>query len=523
MEVKHADKCIGLGLYATKSYKTGSVILEESPLWTSIPNSKESLILLRSQFSGIQPDDPKASIESPLYDISFQASDIDSNLWNEARSMLTNAAMLCVKPPPPSDKTRLLNLYYPKNDPNEYEADLIKLSQKVLDIASKQASSDSILSKFLKESPQDLSAVMLICRCNSFKGGLIYERMSRINHSCDFNAVISTEASTLGRIDRCNSDLQIVKAAADINIGDEICISYLGSFTYTGYKMRSERLIKDKFFICNCIRCHRECRAAGTNGMKYDVASGIPCPNCHVRIGRYLDEDDQYDDDGTITYCYPVHHQDGAEYHCSTCGIVDIDDSILEVMHKTIEKASCHLEEGFALQKGMGIDDDEDERNTLLEMTERLSALSRSVLGNQHWTTNLLLLILLGRKLSLLHAAMLCGADEDDKIDTIEIAECIDSLQRIWKYVENLKLKSHAGHLLGNVTIGVSRVLIGMKDLKSMKYGAEWATKVNEGYFACGFEGESSAKVVETLISAWKRQASSVNDDEDQPSKKLKI
>lgn len=523
MEVKQADECTGLGLYATKSYKTGDVILEESPLWTSIPNSKESLILLRSQFSGIQSDDPKASLETPLYDISFHNSDIDSNLCNEARAMLTNAAMFCVKPPSPSDKTKLLHLYYPKNNLNAYEAGLIQLSQKVLDVAIKQANSDSALAGLLKESPQDLSAIMLICRCNSFKGGFIYEKMSRMNHSCDFNTVIRTEASTFGGVDHCDSGLQVMKASADINVGDEICISYLGSFTYAGHKMRRDRLIKDKFFVCNCIRCQREHGEVGSGGKQYDVASGIPCPKCHVRIGRYLDEDDQYDDDGTITYCYPVYQQDCAEYHCLKCGKVDIDDSLLQAMDKTIEKASCHLDEGFTSQKGMEIDDDEDERNTLLEMTERLSALSRSVLGNQHWMTNLLLLILLGRKLSLLHAAMLCSTDEDDGIDSVEIAECIDSLQRIWKYVENLKLRSHAGHLLGNVTVGVSRVLIGMNDLKSMKYGAEWATKVNEGYFACGFEGESSAKVVETLINAWKRKVTCENDDEEQPNKKIKI
>lgn len=522
MEVKQAHGCTGLGLYATKSYKAGDVILEESPLWTSLPDSKESLIVLRSQFSTIQSDDPKASLESPLYDFEFRSSDIDPNRWNEARSMLTSAAMFCVKPPPSSSKAQLLDLYYPQNNPNVYEADLIKLSEQILDVVNKHASSDSILAKTVKERPHELSAIMLICRCNSFKGGFIYQQMSRINHSCDFNAVISTEVSNLGGLDRRDSDVQIVKAASDINVGDAICISYLGSFTYAGYNMRRDRLIKDKFFVCNCIRCQRECGEAGTEGQHYDVASGIPCPKCHVRIGRYLEEDDQYDDEGTINYCYPVYQQKGTVYYCTACGKVDMDHSLLQAMDKTIEKALCHLDEGFTSQKGMEIDDDEEERNTLLEMTERLSALSRSVLGNHHWVTNLLLLILLGRKLSLLHAAMLCGTEEDADIDRVEIAECIDSLQRIWKYVENLKLNSHTGHLLGNVTIGVSRVLIGMGDLKSMKYGSEWATKVHKGYFSCGFEGDGPAKVVETLINAWKRN-SIKNDDDTQPNKKMKI
>eukprot|EP01083_Nonionella_stella_P037956 103417_1 len=65
-----------------------------------------------------------------------------------------------------------------------------------------------------------------------------------------------------------------------------------------------------------------------------------------------------------------------------------------------------HLDQG--LSKSSEIDDDEGERDAMLEMTERLACLSTSVLGSKHYLTNLLSCVMLGRKLSALNAAILC-------------------------------------------------------------------------------------------------------------------
>ena len=321
-------------------------------------------------------------------------------------------------------------------------------------------------------------------------------------------------------------------------------ISYLGSLTYAHHQIRNQRLIRDKFFSCSCSRCQSD-RSQG------DPAAAVPCPNCHKRVGRYLDEDVQYDDGENgfkVHYCKPRRKKDGNEdvYDCPNCGDVDITDGLKKAMDTGIQRSMDHLEEG--LQGSLrangfemdGIDDDgggRAEREVLLDMTERLACLSGSVLGAKHWTSNLLTFVMLGRKLSSLHAVMLCrstaekGGDsnDDNESDDIsaEVAECIDSLEKLYSYVDLLKLKSHPGHLLGNLTIGVARVLVAFGDVKSMKFGSEWSSKVDEDYFRLGFEGKGMVKVVEMLVDAWKRKSKDVGkesgDEDGRHMKKRKI
>jgi len=54
--------------------------------------------------------------------------------------------------------------------------------------------------------------------------------------------------------------------------------------------------------------------------------------------------------------------------------------------------------------------------------------------------------------------------------------------------------------LVGNVCVGVARVLVGFSDVKSIQYGSSFAEKVYDDYFKLGFEGEGMEKVVQTLI-----------------------
>lgn len=524
MEIRQSEDHHGMGLYATRSYSVGEIIFEESPLCICLPNSQDSLSTLRAQFKTIKTTNPDITFETPLDDLSFESSDIDSHLWNEARGMLSALVMYTITPDSPS-KQKLFELYYPKDNLNTYESNLIQLSTKIYDFAKTQVHGESSVARALQEQPkQPFCAIMMIWRCNSFKGGLIYEKTSRINHSCDFNAVVSTESNSLGMSFTSDKNgLQLVKAAANIQPGDEILISYLGSFTYAGYKTRQKILAKEKFFDCSCSRCKKECADKADQNHHFDFASSIPCPKCHPREGRYLTEDDQYDDDDCVSYCYPLNSPDDSNYYCMKCEVVSIEESVLSAIERTIEKAMQHLEEGLASRKGMGIDDEEEERYRLLEMTDRFSALSLSVLGMKHWVSNLIALVSLGRHLSLMHASMICGPMNDKGIDSLEVAECVDTLQRIWKFVESLRMVSHPGHLLGNVTIGVARVLIGLGDLKSMKYGSEWAEKVYENYFAMGFEGEASAKVVQTLMSAWKRKSDETVEENEPKKKKANI
>jgi len=514
----HADSFIH-----SKSYKAGEIIIEETPLIVFSPKKADQITAVRNQFQNIKAD-KKVSHEGCIHDLDIPAA-IDAKQRNEFRGMLLAASSYALLEDD-AVKAKIQQLYSPnvgendadsETETNEYEKNVILLAEEAVSFLKRQVKPSTPLHALIHKSPKECIAVMLIWSCNAFKGGYIYEITSRINHSCDFNAVVSTDPFS-------NDEKQTIRAVSDISAGDEISISYLGSFTYADFKARNERLISEKFFCCECTRCKRD-RSVG------DVASSVPCPKCHVRTGRYLEEDIQYDDgEVEVNYCVPcVKNGDKTTYSCSKCGDVDLQKSLSKAMDTAIERAVSHLEEGLAGQSE--IDDDEGERDAKIEMTERLTCLATSVLGAKHWATNLLIFVMLSAKLSSLHAVMLCksaGDDaskgDDDEADLMnDIAECIDSLERVSSYVKSLNLKSHGGHLVGNISVGVARVLVGFGDVKSMKYGATFATSVYEEYFKLGFEGQGMETVVETLINAWKRRTGDADCDDEQQKKRQKV
>ena len=531
-EVKSFESGIGVGLFATKSYNAGEIILDEKPLIVFAPKTQEQVSAVREQFQNIKAE-KKKSYETPIHDLDIPST-IDGEQKNKFRGMLLAAATYALVEDE-GIKVKVQQLYAPtlvavteKSDStvscSDHEKGVISLAEEAFSYLKRQAKSGSKLSKLITESPMECKKIMLIWSCNAFKGGYIYTTTSRINHSCDFNAVVSSDTFA-----NDGNGQQIIRAASRIQTGDEIAISYLGSFNYADFKIRNERLMAEKFFYCGCKRCKRD-RSLG------DVCGSIPCPMCHPREGRYLDEDIQYDDgEVEVNYCMPrcmkVSDDNLAlqyKYTCSKCGEVDVEESLLKAMDTAIDRAMSHLDQGIVGQSE--IDDDESERATKIEMTERLTCLATSVLGAKHWTTNLLMFVMLSAKLSSLHATMLCksasgqkngkdskGGDDEDPDLMNDIAECIDSLERVVSFVQSLNIKSHFGHLVGNVSVGVARVLVGFGDLKSMKYGSSFASSVYDEYFKLGFEGEGMAKVVDTLMNAWKRKES---DDTKQPKKK---
>jgi hypothetical protein len=557
-EVKQKSNTVGLALYATQEYQPGQIILTERPLLVLAPKSSLQVKALRCQFQNIDSDAKNIPMDSPLYDLSLPTT-IHESSRNVFRGMILAAACYALKQDEEEEedvKRRFLSLYHPKNisrngeedeeedkdtrrDVSIYERDIVSLAQQAVEYLKQQARPTEQLGKFANDSPQDCCKVMLIWCCNAFKGGYVYETMSRVNHSCDFNAVVSSTAVGAEGVEESTPGQQVLRAASLIKVGDEICISYLGSYTYADFIMRNERLKKEKFFECQCERCDMG-RKMG------DLAGSIPCPNCHPRLGggRYLEEDVQYDDgEVEVHYCMPycaavTAATSKVTYQCEKCGRInnDMDPSVSETMEKTLMRAIAHLDRG--LVEHCEIDDEEEERATKIEMTERLASLASSVLGSRHWATNLLTFVMLSAKLSSIHATMLCrsvqggsGDDDNDKSKgnnthdseeeaglMTDVAECVDSLERIMAYVESLGLKSHVGHLVGNVAVGVARALVGFGDVKSMKYGSTFASKVYDDYFKLGYEGGAMEKVVDTLIHAWKRKFG--GDDEEGPEQK---
>jgi hypothetical protein len=517
-EVKETTNA-GLALYATQEYKPGELILNESPLMTVSPKTTSQITAIRSQFQNIKTV-KTITQESPIGDLDIPSS-IAVNDRNAFRQMLLAVASFALLVEQEQEQKQILTLYHPNlqdSDQNTKEENLlIQLSKEAFTFLQRQCKPSTKLSSLMEKEPTQCLQIMLIYRCNAFKGGNIYENTSRINHSCDFNAVVSTDPFAK------DDSIQMIRAVSLIRKGEGIYISYLGSFTFADVWVRNERLKREKFFECQCRRCE-------LNRKEGDLAGSVPCFKCHPREGRYLEEDVQYDDGALeVNYCAPCvvdASKNKMVYKCGKCGIVECDVVAENAMEKAMERVISHLEDGLMHQSE--IDDQEDERAQKIEMTERLACLATSVLGAKHWASNLLLFVNLSAKLSLLHATMLCKSvkggkkKEDDDAEVMnDIAECIDSLERVIAYVESLSLKCHFGHLVGNVCVGVARVLVGFGDIKSMKYGSSFAERVYDDYFRLGFEGEGMEKVVDTLI---KKNSDNQEEDRQEPQKKkLKV
>jgi hypothetical protein len=101
-----------------------------------------------------------------------------------------------------------------------------------------------------------------------------------------------------------------------------------------------------------------------------------------------------------------------------------------------------------------------------------------------------------------------------------EVAEAIDSLERVHRFVESLNLKLHPGHMLGDVIIGTARTLVSLGDVKSQKYGAEWLDKITD--YVNKFESEGRQKVLSALSTAWKENRRDDKDESKQATKKMK-
>jgi hypothetical protein len=541
------------GLYATKAYEVGDVIIDEAPLFLFRPLSPEDDKAVSSQFKNVTSD-PEAATKkaaSASYggsgkkkggkkkkkstSVKFVASiddvqcpsHVDSAYAGKFRAMVTGAAMYAHgrKTGAITDdiRRRILSLYAPNiESPGDDERVIVSTACAALKYCRDSADDESNLSKLVKgdnEAQRECLQIMLIWSCNSFEGGMLYEQTSRINHSCDANAIVrespktspsaSAKAAEATTKDDDEDDMQHqepvqqqVVATSAIEAGDEITISYLGIFGYAGGAARLDQLRKTKHFTCRCSRCS-----------SIDIASAVPCLSCHPRINsRYLDEEVQYDDDKAVKYSHPKNAACVAQsMQCQHCGEMTNAASLMTMVNKVCDKVTARLERSSSTTAASRSDDDDnDPTDTEQEMDEQLFHLSSSVLGAQHWTTNLMALSMLNRQLSAIHAATLMGGSPPD---LTELAECIDTLQRLWDYVDGLNLKADPAHLLCGPTIGIARALVSLGDVKSRKFAAEWIEKVEE--YVRKFEMEGMVKVVEALKEAWKRDDFEAVTNED--------
>ena len=502
------------GLFATKSYDAGDVILEESGLFTFAPTSEDQDRLLKSQldmFENRSENDSNAAQaqkisqkKSPsMLDIEIPRS-VDKKYEGKFRGMLL-AAMTFVlfAENDPIKKDKILSLYAPSitSPSSKLEEQIVQLAIEAANYCDEHACKNSRLRTFFSEgdtrtSKAELIKAILVWSCNAFEGGLIYERTSRINHSCDPNSIISLQGDELGQSANVNNQRnQRVLATTRIQNGDEILISYLGSFTYAGGTARLARLEHTKYFVCNCTRC-QTC----------DWSSAIPCSSCHPRTfnSKYLDEEMQYDDEKNVHYAYPKNAQSAnLSVRCSYCNESTVGSTI-SIGNKVAEKVANRM----VSQTISNNSKNQKENSIESEVDEQLFQLSSSVLGAKHWCTNIAMLTLLNRTLNSINSAMILSGVAPD---LTEIAECIDSLQRLWDFTTGLNLRTPPSHLLAGPTIGVARILISLGDQKSQDYGIEWVSRV-EDHVRQGFEGQGMIKVVDAIKGVREKKSILLNN-----------
>lgn len=463
------------GLFATQSFAIGDVILEESePLLRLRPSSDDDAVKLLAALPPVKKGGAKDDKISFLASI-VPPSSLSKGEVGQFLGMIQAASCFAEFEQGEDALSEALKLYAPPLLEDQVAAPaeeaIVRVTREALKYMKNHSKGESKLRKFVRDRPDEALKLMLVWTCNAFEGGRIYVKHSRINHSCDPNAII-----------QANDDQQVLRAAAAIAAGDEVKTSYLGLLLYADRPTRQSHLVSMKHFQCTCTRCTAP-----------DPASATPCPTCHPRDGRYLDEDVAYDDDKQVRYMFPRNEQ-LTTFECLKCKTALPDtDNVISVLATVSQKVLVHMQD-----MEIKVPDADDTDDMEEEWEEQMYQLSCSVAGTLHWTTNIVSFMRLNRALKRHHASMIQTGENPD---LEEVAEAIDMLERLCRFINGLELKLHMGHVLSNEVMGVARTLVSLGDEKSKKYAAEWVEKI-KGYTDV-FETEGMQKVAASLLNAW--------------------
>ena len=529
-----------LGLFALKDFSVGDVLLEELPVVTLAPSDEKSSQELLSEWNdGTLKQSTDDAIGGKLK--KNDGSGDDKTLWTSIKPPpsdaelvpdylhgtfkgMVQAGIVFIKKYQgvieQNELESLLQLYHPtKESISETEKSILNVADEAILYLQQHVTTTKTTAKIFSDFNEwdKLQKILLIWSCNSFQGGRVYPQLSRVNHSCNPNTVIQTTNAGQNNGNDNNNEGQKLLAATKIEKGSEICISYLGLILYTDTFVRQKKLKRTKFFECECSRCTAASFDCG------EGAARIPCPACHPRDAQQmsLDEEAQYDDDQTVKYANLMEPKINKIVCCGKCetgtGTGLDNDKLCKVLRSVCRKMEVFLDTYENGNNNDNEDDeDEDEKDAILE---EHASLASTMMGDRHWTSNLTLLLHLDRRLKAMSQRMMVTQElpEED-----EIAEAIDTLQRISRFVDSLKLDMDPGHLLGDVTIGTARMLISLGDEKSQKYGAEWLSKIED--YVDQFANDGLQKVVSVLKVAWKKQqhGRSNADDDDNSDRKRK-
>lgn len=589
------------GLFASKAYEVGDVVIEESPLVILSPSpttySSESSEKIKCQFlessfassnkevkkAGATDKDDNEQVHytqiSLLRDLIIPSA-IESQLTNEAqinklRGMLLAAASYAVLDQngkseegnfilTTETKQKIFELYHPPvsnsggddGDLDDETKNAIKLAQLAVQTCKELSDPQSNLRALVDRNnnadaddsnwiKHELLRLLLVYSCNAFEGGRIYHKLSRVNHSCNPNAVVGEGGDGSSVNDNAKSkDISVLRAACRIEVGEEITISYLGKYLYAGFPIRQINLRVNKHFSCQCERCINATEAEDDKKTR-DLASRIPCPICHPRTGRFLDEDVMFDDDADsddphafkVCYAVPQNGMTAEErnLHCPSCkGTISASPNgsirkkkegmSIKYMHAAEEKVYKRL----AGNNTGGSDDktsQDEDVHTERDIDQQFLQMATSTCGSQHWTVHFLNLSLMEESLASFHSTLMTiGENPEEDAETMEelftdIAEVADGLQRAYTFASSLQLKLDPAHWLFDYTVGLARTLVGLGDEKSQKYGADWISRVEN--YAEKFEAQDMQKVVKAIKDAWIRgQKHSGEKEGDGPDRK---
>ena len=385
-----------VGLYATQNFSPGDMLLSELPSLITCAYTTEQIEALASQFDfdfsnmapgvGLEKKRPAVASNSvKKKSTPAKGSKPPVGYSEKIQGMLGAAAAFALLPEDNEElRTRILSLFHPSlTVPRPEEQPIVRQAREALQFCRKHAKGSSFLHTLLSTSQGEEAVVkaMLIWSCNAFEGGLIYGIMSRANHSCDPNSVygplpsasMSTTRSAFSAGSLPEQHRQVIRAVTNIAVGEQITVSYLGIFLWAGRDTRRERLLQTKHFACQCSRCSQG----------DDIASAFPCPHCHKRVGKRLDEHVIWEE-MNVSYIYPKNTVDettnGADVmECSHCHqTTPLNCPDLALMKKICDKVTARLMSASMtlLNASSNAGDASEDMTVQLEIDEQLYQVS---------------------------------------------------------------------------------------------------------------------------------------------------
>jgi hypothetical protein len=144
---------------------------------------------------------------------------------------------------------------------------------------------------------------------------------------------------------------------------------------------------------------------------------------------------------------------------------------------------------------------------TKQEIDHQYLQIATSVCDSRHWATHFLNLSLIKDSLASFHSTLLSLGGQnlaDSNRDAVmleelyvEIAKVTNGIERAFKFASLLEQRLDPVHWLFDYAIKLARILVGLGDVKLMKYRSRWIEKVEK--YPKRFKNDGTRKVLIAL------------------------